>query len=407
MVSLLALPEVSTAVSHQCEYGLYSMSRDGVMRLSKKPTKLASNAQPMLDRLQRRCSVTHEHQVLDGGKTRAAEIYHPALVLEILRGMRDTADRDPGIMPADSADVAMETSGDNVSNLSVKNSSFNSVEFDKTWAFEFKDRDVAAATQSTKSEFTMASGKKIPIAWDFKSTYKDEDTSEELPETQIRAAIADELQCFNSHVWEGVPLEEAKRDHGAKILNSRWVTSNKGDLASRDCRARFVACEVNTCAEEDANFFAATPPLEAKRLLLSEWATKRQRNGNVLQLHFSDAKKAYFNGVPTRRLYIRLPKEMCLGPNVVGRLLRCCYGTRDAGAIWEQYYADSLISIGFQQGRASPCCFWHPLWEISLVIHGDDLTALGTPESLDVYEAALQKCLRSRFVGALESMTTT
>ena len=74
------------------------------------------------------------------------------------------------------------------------------------------------------------------------------------------------------------------------MLNGRWVLCNKGDLLAPDCRARFVACEVNV--GDDLSFFAATPPLEAKRLLLSQWATQRTRKGKRLQLHFADAKKA-------------------------------------------------------------------------------------------------------------------
>ena len=86
--------------------------------------------------------------------------------------------------------------------------------------------------------------------------------------------------------------EEATADENGKILNGRWVLANKGDLASPDCRARYVACEIHTY--EDSSFFAATPPLEAKRLLISQLATERFRNGKKLKLHFSDARKGLF-----------------------------------------------------------------------------------------------------------------
>ena len=57
--------------------------------------------------------------------------------------------------------------------------------------------------------------------------------------------------------------------------------------------------------------------------------------------------------------------------------------------------------MGFIQGRASPCCFWHPVWKIRVVVHGDDLTALGTPSMLDLYEAALQKSFEVKIRGRL------
>ena len=100
-------------------------------------------------------------------------------------------------------------------------------------------------------------------------------------------------------------------------------------------------------------------------------------------LHFADAKKAYFNGRPKRSLYLRLPKELGLGPEVVGRLVRCCCGTRDAATIWESFFADALTGMGFIQGKASPCCFFHPDLRVSVVVHGDDFTALGAASSID------------------------
>ena len=191
----------------------------------------------------------------------------------------------------------------------------------------------------------------------------------------------DEVCYFNAQAWGGISSHDAKADPQGKILNGRWVLANKGDLSSPDCKARYVACEINQV--DDMSFFAATPPLEAKRLLMSQWAKELRRDGQRLQLHFSDAKNAYFSGKPHRSLYPRLPKELGLGPTVLGTMVRCCYGTRDAGAIWEAFYVDSIVSLGFKQCRASPCVFWHPVWKVSVVVHGDDLTALGTPTCLD------------------------
>ena len=77
---------------------------------------------------------------------------------------------------------------------------------------------------------------------------------------------------------------------------------------------------------------------------------------------------------------------MGLGKTAVGKLRRCIYGTRDAGAIWEQVYTRALIALGFEQGVSSPCCFTHKTWGVSVVCHGDDFTALGTDSSLNLYE---------------------
>ena len=46
--------------------------------------------------------------------------------------------------------------------------------------------------------------------------------------------------------------------------------------------------------------------------------------------------------------------------------------------------------MGFRQGRASPCCFWHPTLQLSCVVHGDDFTATGSKRELDWFEAQLR-----------------
>ena len=48
----------------------------------------------MLRRLSKKCTGTHPHQPLLGGRAAQAAFYPPGLVLEILRGIRDTADSE-------------------------------------------------------------------------------------------------------------------------------------------------------------------------------------------------------------------------------------------------------------------------------------------------------------------------
>ena len=48
----------------------------------------------MVDVLSKRCSKTHEHQHLMGGRAAAAAYYPLGLITAILRGMRSTADAE-------------------------------------------------------------------------------------------------------------------------------------------------------------------------------------------------------------------------------------------------------------------------------------------------------------------------
>ena len=100
-----------------------------------------------------------------------------------------------------------------------------------------------------------------------------------------------------------------------------------------------------------------------------------------MKLSFVDIRKAYFNGTPSRKLFVRFPPDMGQGKNRLARLDKCMNGTRDAGAIWESCYSRALASLGFEQGKASPGCFYHRDWQVAVVVHGDDPTALGTADT--------------------------
>ena len=91
-------------------------------------------------------------------------------------------------------------------------------------------------------------------------------------------------------------MNEALATPDSKVIPSRWVLCNKGDAETPDVRARLVGCEINTY--KDDAFYASTPPLVAKRMLLSEFATKRTKGGRALQLSFVDVKKTQISWDP-------------------------------------------------------------------------------------------------------------
>ena len=59
--------------------------------------------------------------------------------------------------------------------------------------------------------------------------------------------------------------------------------------------------------------------------------------------------------------------------------------------IWEETYSQALLDLGFRRGLASPCCFYNERLSVSVVIHGDEFTALGPRSGLLEYEAGLAK----------------
>ena len=74
------------------------------------------------------------------------------------------------------------------------------------------------------------SGGKTPITYDesnFRPRYLDEYTGEVLQPSLIRAAIEDELNHFNSKVWELCTIDEMKQVPDYILVRSRWVLCNK------------------------------------------------------------------------------------------------------------------------------------------------------------------------------------
>ena len=80
---------------------------------------------------------------------------------------------------------------------------------------------------------------------------------------------------------------------------------------------------------------------------------------------------------------------MGLGNEYVAKQVRCVYGTRDEGSIWEDCYRDCLEGMGFLSGAASPCVFFHPERNSTVVAHGEDFNALGASDDSSWYEEHL------------------
>ena len=113
--------------------------------------------------------------------------------------MRDTADNVNGIGDHDWA-----TSGDKIDDCSAENSGFTHLQEETSHARAFADQDLLAGIKSETTLFKYADGTTAPVNWNFRDVYRDEYTTEPLPDAQIRHAIVDEMRYFNDVVWEGV-----------------------------------------------------------------------------------------------------------------------------------------------------------------------------------------------------------
>ena len=153
------------------------------------------------------------------------------------------------------------------------------------------------------------------------------------------------------------------------------------------------------------DLFAATPPIEAIKALVSLAASQKGVKSHIRKLMFIDVSKAYFHAPSQRPVYVVLPDEALepheRGGHICGRLNYSLYGTRDAAQNWENEYTKFLISLGFKRGLSSPCIFHHPERNMQLVVHGDDFTTLGEESDLTWLSAQFKKRFKIKVRGIL------
>ena len=156
---------------------------------------------------------------------------------------------------------------------------------------------------------------------------------------------------------------------GKAPITVKWIDINMGDAQAPNYRPRLVAREVNTYKRDD--LFAATPPLEALKMIISMIATANK--GDLIMVN--DISRAFFHAKVTRDVYVQLPKEdkQQGEEETCGKLRFSMYGTRDAAQNWHNEYTQQLVDVGFQQGLASPCIFYYPEKEIRSYVHGEGL----------------------------------
>ena len=209
------------------------------------------------------------------------------------------------------------------------------------------------------------------VAWD------DQSGAWLQPELMAKAR-REEIAYFKAmNVYRKVPLTKCWEVTGKDPIAVRWVDINKGDTNHPDYRSRLVAKEFRVDVRPD--LYAATPPSECLRLLISKLASNPDQ-----QLMHADVSRAYFYAKAVRPVYVQLPAEdFEEGDDTnCGELIMSMYGTRDAAVNWSAEYTATLLESGFVQGPHSPCLFRHPVTEVAIMVHGDDFVAVGKSKAL-------------------------
>ena len=85
-------------------------------------------------------------------------------------------------------------------------------------------------------------------------------------------------------VYKKIP-RRAMLQNAGRTIRTRWIDVNNGDEGAPDYRSRLVGKEFNDGA--DPSLFAATPPLEALRLIVSRAATEH-KGGEKMKIRINN-----------------------------------------------------------------------------------------------------------------------
>jgi hypothetical protein len=342
-----------------CMLGMRTPTADGPAP-AMKPTSILTNSSCIADLLRRfRCHGLHSHVRLEGGRASACERYPDQFCEAVMMGLQRELDQEKwveNIYKKADASGWMHQLMAVVEKLEVPPSDEDDTE-------HYKD---------------------LYDGLDF----IDDLTGEPLEKEFMIAARKLEIDFFKKRgVYRKVPRQQWMRP-----ISTRWIDTNKGDDVRKDYRARLVGREMKAMTGKRDDIFAATPPLESLRFVLSI-AASNQWNDKPYLVMATDVKRAYFYAPARRPIYVEVPEEDKVEGegDVVGELQLSLYGTRDAAVNWSNAYTKFLKDSGFEQGRGSPCNFLHPERGIRLTVHGDDFTSVGSEEDLAWLDAEFKR----------------
>ena len=395
---LAETPGVLTAVCDMCAYGLKVKDEKGEA-LAEKRTKCLTSSSEVHKRISRQCtnktesgersrvptdeaarpklpggvpdryaniSGKHRHANVTGGRAKQCQVYAREFCRAVCEGI-----------------AAQKRLGE----LGMRAEDLMSVEEMKTaMAMSLKETEISDPSKQLHEDEEESK-------WDGALSHMwfatDDVSGATLDPKLVEKARREEMKYFKEMgVYVKVPKQECWLQTGKEPIAVRWIDINKGDVENPNYRSRLVAKEFRT--EVNPELYAATPPSECLRMLISRMASREGA-----EMMYADVSRAYFYAKAVRPVYVKLPDEdkgegddeMC------GRLMMSMYGTRDAAINWAAEYTETLLQEGFLRGRANTCLFYNPKTDVAVMVHGDDFVAVGDTKGL----AGIRKALEGKY----------
>ena len=373
MNKLLNVKDAQRVTFDFCDLGM-QIEVDGEMMAVRKRTSIVTNSVELAEALRsRQRRGDHEHANTLGGRIKQCQVYPPEFCELVCRTVLEARDRQ-------------ECTKKMLGNVSVPGKDITS-EIECLMSIE---KAVHKHPHDDPENGELYSGRE----------FFDDNTGKELDFNLAVQARRLEMKFFRDmKVYTKVYRSEAHA-HGSKVITTRWLDINKGDDKEPNYRSRLVGRELKL--DNRLDLFAATPPLEALRILCSMCASNQDRD-EPFRIMSIDVRRAYFYAKVTRPVFIEIPEEdREPGDELkVARLNLSLYGTRDAAQNWAAEYTGYLLALGFEAGAATPTSFRHVAKDLFVTVHGDDFTVTGPDAELQWLQQRLSDKyeIKTNFLG--------
>ena len=178
-------------------------------------------------------------------------------------------------------------------------------------------------------------------------------------------------------MFDKVPIAQCWERTGKALLKARWVDIDKGTRY----RSRWVVKQFKGSDSEE--WFAPTPPIEALRALISHTTSGPKKKA----LMVCDVTRAFFYAPVQHEIYVELCEE-------AKKTVEDMYGAKAAAQNRQKKVQETMATLGFSIGEASPVLFCHLQRSLKCLVRGDDFVVSGEPVDLvwmrNVLESGLE-----------------
>ena len=183
---------------------------------------------------------------------------------------------------------------------------------------------------------------------------------------KVKEARQLEMEYYDKmHVFDKVPVAQCWERTGKAPLKARWVDIDKGTRY----RSRWVAKQFKGSDSEE--WFAATPPIEALRALISHTTNGPKKKALMVY----DVSRGFFYVPVQHEIYVELCEEVkktVEDDNICAKLRMSMYETKAAAQNWQKEVQETMATLGFSIGKASPVLFCESKLETNTTILGDE-----------------------------------